>query len=92
MQFFNAIFNQINFFWTYIQYSIVPLPLLNIRVLHPASEIVDHHELQEAGVDEAHADRVPQVHGCEVGHNRQVRAESIRSGEEIQHRGDTWRQ
>ena len=72
---------------TYIKDCIVPLSLLNFGILDPSRQVVDDHELQEGGVDEAHADGVPEIHGREVGDYREVGAETIRRGEEIQHCG-----
>ena len=54
---------------THVKNSVVTFPLLNIWVLNPSGQVVHHHELQEAGVDKAHADRVPEVHGSQVWHN-----------------------
>ena len=73
---------------TYIKDGIVSLSLLNFWILNPSGQIVDHHELQEGGVDEAHADGVPEIHGREVGDYREVGAETIGGGEEVQHGGD----
>ena len=73
---------------TYIKDCIVPFSFLNFWILDPSRQVVDHHEFQERGVDEAHADGVPEVHGREVGDNREVRAETIRRCEEVQHGGD----
>ena len=74
---------------TYIKDCIVPFSFLNFWILDPSRQVVDHHEFQERGVDEAHADGVPEVHGREVGDYREVGAEPIRGGEEIQHGGHT---
>ena len=57
-------------------------------VLDPAGEVVDEDELNEGGVDEEHADPVPEVHGGQVGHHGQVGAESVGGGEEVEHGGD----
>ena len=51
---------------THIKNSIFFLFLLLLRVLNPPGQIVDKDELDEGGVDEEHADPVPQVHGCQV--------------------------
>ena len=55
--------------YTYIKYGIVPLSLLYLRILNPPGQVVDHHKLQEGGVDEAHADCIPEVHGSKIGYN-----------------------
>ena len=34
---------------THVKDGVVSLPLLDVWVLDPAGEVVDHHELQEAG-------------------------------------------
>ena len=62
---------------TYIKNSVVSFSLLNIWVLDPPGQIVDHHELQEGGVDEAHAHSVPQVHCSQIGNNRKVGAKAV---------------
>ena len=46
-----------------------------LRVLDPAGEVVDEDELYEGGVDEEHADPVPEVHGGQVGDHWQLGAE-----------------
>ena len=46
-----------------------------LRVLDPAGEVVDEDELDEGGVDEEHADPVPEVHGGQVGDHGQLGAE-----------------
>jgi len=53
-----------------------------------ASHVVDAHEFEQTGVDEAHAHAVPHVHGREVGHDRQRRPETVRRREKVQHGGD----
>ena len=44
-------------------------------VLDPAGKVVDEDELDEGGVDEEHADPVPEVHGGQVGDHGQLGAE-----------------
>ena len=61
---------------TYVKDGIVPILLLLLRVLDPSCQIVDQDKLQEGGVNEEHADTVPEVHGCQAGHHRELRAES----------------
>ena len=51
---------------TYIENSIVSFPFLDVRVLNPPCKIINDNKLQEGCVDEAHADGVPQVHGCQI--------------------------
>ena len=63
---------------TYVKDGIVPILLLLLRVLDPSCQIVDQDKLQEGGVNEEHADTVPEVHGCQAGHHRELRAKSER--------------
>ena len=62
----------------YVKDGIVPILLLLLRVLDPSCQIVDQDKLQEGGVNEEHADTVPEVHGCQAGHHRKLRAKSER--------------
>lgn len=50
-----------------------------------AAHVVDAHELQQRGVDEAHAHAVPHVHRRQVRHHRQRRPKTVRCREKIQH-------
>ena len=54
--------------------------LLLLRVLDPPGQVIDQDELDEGGVDEEHADPVPQVHGGQVRNNRQLGTKSGRKG------------
>ena len=60
---------------TYIQYCILLLLLLLLRVLDPPRQVIDEDELDEGGVDEEHADPVPEVHGSQVGDHGELGAE-----------------
>ena len=66
---------------TYIQYCILLLLLLLLRVLDPPRQVVHEDELDEGGVDEEHADPVPEVHGGQVGDHGELGAEPGENGE-----------
>ena len=59
--------------------------LAKILMILPG-QIVYCDELEEGGVDEEHADKVPHVHGGQVGDDRQLGAELVAGREEVQHR------
>ena len=61
---------------THIKNSIFFLFLLLLGVLDPPGQVVDQDELDEGGVDEEHADPVPQIHGGQVRNNRQLGTKS----------------
>ena len=65
---------------THIKYSILLLFLLLLGVLDPPGQVIDQDELDEGGVDEEHADPVPQIHGGKVRNNRQLGTKSERKG------------
>ena len=54
-----------------------------LRVLDPAGEVVDEDELNEGGVDEEHADPVPEVHGSQIGYHGELGAEPAENRENI---------
>ena len=61
---------------THIKNCILLLLLLLLRVLDPPGQVVDHDELDEGGVDEEHADAVPEVHGRQIGDYWELGTES----------------
>ena len=50
--------------------------LLLLWILDPSCQIVYQDEFQKGGINEEHADTVPEVHGCQAGDHRELRAES----------------
>lgn len=55
------------------------------------AHVVHAHELQQGGVDEAHAHPVPDVHRRQVRHYGQRRTEPVRRCEKVEHCRYTWK-
>jgi len=64
---------------------ILAWPVDNIVHWTLPSHVIDADELEQGCIDEAHANAIPNIHGCQVGHDRQCTAETVRCCEEIQH-------
>lgn len=73
---------------SYLRDGILAGPIDDIVQRPLPAHVVDAHELQQRGVDEAHTDAVPHVHGGQIGDHRQRAPETVRGGEEIQHGSD----
>lgn len=72
--------------WTsYLCDGIFARPIDDIVQRSLPAHVVDAHELQQRGVDEAHADAVPNVHCGQIGDHGQSAPETVGGGEEIQH-------
>ena len=63
-------------FDTYIKDGIVPILLLLLWILDPSCQIVYQDKFQKGGINKEHADTVPEIHSSQVGHHRELRAES----------------
>ena len=50
--------------------------LLLFWILDPSCQIVYQDKLQKGGINEEHANTVPEVHGCQARDHRKLRAES----------------
>lgn len=72
-------------FLTNLSDRILAWPIDNIVQRTLSAHIIDADELEQRRIDEAHADAVPNIHGRQVGHDRQCAAEAVRCCEEIQH-------
>ena len=50
--------------------------LLLLWILDPSCQIVYKDKFQKGGINEEHADTIPEVHGCQAGDHRELGAES----------------
>ena len=60
----------LDYSFSYVQYCIIFFLLLLLGVLDPPCQIIDQDKFYEGGEDEKHADTIPEVHRCQVGHHR----------------------
>lgn len=73
----------------YLGHGILSWPIDDVVHRPLPADVVHANELEQAGVDEAHAHAVPHVHGSQIRHDGQRRPETVRRREEVEHRRHT---